>query len=71
MLTFFITHTDELMSKLYESIAAQHENVIAIYTARHPSFVSISSSVKLLDEARNLIKFSILIWAGILEEAQP
>lgn len=28
------------MSKLYNSIASQRENVLAIYTARHPSFVS-------------------------------
>lgn len=31
---------DELMSKLYNSLASERENVIAIYTARHPSFVS-------------------------------
>lgn len=30
---------DELMSKLYNSIASKRANVIAIYTARHPSFV--------------------------------
>lgn len=59
------------MSKLYQSIAAQRENVIAIYTARHPSFVSIFSTVKLLDETRNIIKFSTLICAGIREEAHP
>jgi uncharacterized protein YjgD (DUF1641 family) len=43
MLTVLINlnFADELMSKLYNSIASKRENVIAIYTARHPSFVSI------------------------------
>jgi hypothetical protein len=62
------------MSKLYESIAAQRENVIAIYTARHPSFVSISSTVKLLDETRRAIKlknFFLLSIKGVREEAHP
>lgn len=36
----FRINTDELMNKLYNSIASKRENVIAIYTARHPSFVS-------------------------------
>lgn len=31
---------DELISKVYNLIASKGENVIAIYTGRHPSFVS-------------------------------
>ena len=32
---------DEIISEIYNSIAAKYDNVIAIYTARYPSFVSI------------------------------
>lgn len=34
---------DEIINEIYNSIAAKYENVIAIYTARYPSFVSIIS----------------------------
>lgn len=32
---------DEIINELYNSIATKYEHVIAIYTARYPSFVSI------------------------------
>lgn len=35
---------DEVINEIYNSIAAKYEHVIAIYTARYPSFVSIISS---------------------------
>lgn len=35
---------DELISKLYNTIASKHENVTAIYTARRPSFVRTFST---------------------------
>lgn len=34
---------DEIINEIYNSIAAKNENVLAIYTARYPSFVSIIS----------------------------
>ena len=40
------------MNKLYNSIALKRGNVIAIYTARHPSFVS-SQVIKMLDYCFN------------------
>jgi len=42
---------DELMSKLYNSIASKRENVIAIYTARHPSFVYSKPLIRKVREA--------------------
>lgn len=33
---------DEIISEIYNSVAAKYEHVIAIYTARYPSFVSKS-----------------------------
>lgn len=33
---------DEIISEIYNSVAAKFEHVIAIYTARYPSFVSKS-----------------------------
>lgn len=41
--SIFLINTDELMNKLFNSISLKRENVVAIYTARHPSFVSFST----------------------------
>lgn len=43
------------MSKLYSSLAEKRENVIAIYTARHPSFVRQSTALFCI---QTLISFS-------------
>lgn len=42
------------MSKLYNSIASQRKNVIAIYTGRHPSFVSEGNKRDLINDLNDV-----------------
>lgn len=35
----YVVH-DEIINKIYNSVAEKYKNVLAIYTSRHPSFVS-------------------------------
>ncbi|CRK96156.1 CLUMA_CG009585, isoform A [Clunio marinus] len=61
---------DELMNNLYNLIISKRENVIAIYTARHPSF---SYSTPLIRKARDTAETSATLLkpaAKQLEQAQ-